>query len=170
MTQCKAVSVLCLSFIIIFFLFIYDVLSLSPTLSRFLLGSSHCSGTSTSSASNQQAALSPVARPRPVPDPQPFTTLAQAQTNNSNNKKRTFTDDLHKLVDDWAKETHTAGPQPRPSLNQIKQQQRHQDLKGTSTQRSGGTTQVHSAVFLLNDGSATARVFYFYFIIIIIIQ
>ncbi|KAF5893214.1 serine/threonine-protein kinase WNK2-like isoform X1, partial [Clarias magur] len=104
-------------------------------------GSSHCSGTSTSSASNQQAALSPVARPRPVPDPQPFTTLAQAQTNNSNNKKRTFTDDLHKLVDDWAKETHTAGPQPRPSLNQIKQQQRHQDLKGTSTHRSGGTTQ-----------------------------
>ncbi|KAM9475128.1 serine/threonine-protein kinase WNK2 [Clarias gariepinus] len=114
-------------------------------------GSSHFSGTSTSSASNQQAALSPVARPRPVPDPhpQPFTTLAQAQTNNSNNKKRTFTDDLHKLVDDWAKETHTAGPQPRPSLNQIKQQQRHQDLKGTSTQRSGGTTQMRSLPFQL---------------------
>ncbi|XP_053359180.1 serine/threonine-protein kinase WNK2-like isoform X3 [Clarias gariepinus] len=132
-------------------------LSIWSTLKRLCLGkerssrSSHFSGTSTSSASNQQAALSPVARPRPVPDPhpQPFTTLAQAQTNNSNNKKRTFTDDLHKLVDDWAKETHTAGPQPRPSLNQIKQQQRHQDLKGTSTQRSGGTTQMRSLPFQL---------------------
>ncbi|KAK3540099.1 hypothetical protein QTP70_025801, partial [Hemibagrus guttatus] len=103
-------------------------------------GSSHCSGTtSVSSASNQQSALSPVAMP--VPDPQPFTALAQAQTNNSNNKKRTFTADLHKLVDDWAKETLSAGPQPRPSLNQIKQQQRHQDLKRTLTHMSGGTVQ-----------------------------
>ncbi|KAK2840866.1 hypothetical protein Q7C36_012445 [Tachysurus vachellii] len=107
-------------------------------------GSSHCSGTtSVSSASNQQSA-SPVAIP--VPDPQPFTALAQAQTNNSNNKKRTFTEDLHKLVDDWAKETLSAVPQPRPSLNQIKQQQRHQDLKGTPTRVSGGTVQIRASV------------------------
>ncbi|XP_046727045.1 serine/threonine-protein kinase WNK2-like isoform X7 [Silurus meridionalis] len=119
-------------------------LSIWSTLKRLCLGkerssrSSHCSGTtSSSSASNQQSAMSPVNMP--VPDPQPLTTLAQAQTNNSNNKKRTFTDDLHKLVDDWAKETLTAGPQPRPSLNQIKLQQRNQDLKGTSTSMSGGT-------------------------------
>ncbi|XP_046727040.1 serine/threonine-protein kinase WNK2-like isoform X3 [Silurus meridionalis] len=119
--------------------------SSSKPRTRFLSGpvslsiwSSHCSGTtSSSSASNQQSAMSPVNMP--VPDPQPLTTLAQAQTNNSNNKKRTFTDDLHKLVDDWAKETLTAGPQPRPSLNQIKLQQRNQDLKGTSTSMSGGT-------------------------------
>ncbi|XP_053092220.1 serine/threonine-protein kinase WNK2-like isoform X7 [Pangasianodon hypophthalmus] len=126
-------------------------LSIWSTLKRLCLGkercsrSSHCSGTtSASSASNQQSALSPVAMP--VPDPQPFTTLAQAQTNNSNNKKRTFTDDLHKLVDDWAKETLAAGPQPRPSLNQIKQQQRHQDLKGTPTHMSGGTIQMRASL------------------------
>ncbi|XP_058244696.1 serine/threonine-protein kinase WNK2-like isoform X4 [Hemibagrus wyckioides] len=107
-------------------------------------GSSHCSGTtSVSSASNQQSAPSPVAMP--VPDPQPFTTLAQAQTNNSNNKKRTFTADLHKLVDDWARETLSAAPQPRPSLNQIKQQQRNQDLKGTLTHMSGGTVQMRAS-------------------------
>ncbi|XP_047678912.1 serine/threonine-protein kinase WNK2-like isoform X3 [Tachysurus fulvidraco] len=125
--------------------------SSSKPRTRFLSGpvslsiwSSHCSGTtSVSSASNQQSALSPVAIP--VPDPQPFTALAQAQTNNSNNKKRTFTEDLHKLVDDWAKETLSAVPQPRPSLNQIKQQQRHQDLKGTPTCMSGGTVQMRAS-------------------------
>ncbi len=56
--------------------------------------------------------------------------LAQVQTNNSNNKRGTFTDDLHKLVDDWTKETVAAANQPRPSLNQIKQQRRQQDLEG----------------------------------------
>lgn len=55
--------------------------------------------------------------------------LAQVQTNNSNNKRGTFTDDLHKLVDDWTKETVAAANQPRPSLNQIKQQRRQQDLE-----------------------------------------
>ncbi|XP_058244694.1 serine/threonine-protein kinase WNK2-like isoform X2 [Hemibagrus wyckioides] len=125
--------------------------SSSKPRTRFLSGpvslsiwSSHCSGTtSVSSASNQQSAPSPVAMP--VPDPQPFTTLAQAQTNNSNNKKRTFTADLHKLVDDWARETLSAAPQPRPSLNQIKQQQRNQDLKGTLTHMSGGTVQMRAS-------------------------
>ncbi|XP_026187843.1 serine/threonine-protein kinase WNK2 isoform X2 [Mastacembelus armatus] len=65
----------------------------------------------------------------PSPSPQPITRLAQVQTNNSNNKKGTFTDDLHKLVDDWTKETVAAASQPRPSLNQIKQQRRQQDLE-----------------------------------------
>ncbi|XP_051806169.1 serine/threonine-protein kinase WNK2 isoform X3 [Acanthochromis polyacanthus] len=66
----------------------------------------------------------------PSPSPQPITRLAQVQTNNSNNKRGTFTDDLHKLVDDWTKETVAAASQPRPSLNQIKQQRRQQDLEG----------------------------------------
>uniref|UniRef100_A0A8C4EKF9 Uncharacterized protein n=1 Tax=Dicentrarchus labrax TaxID=13489 RepID=A0A8C4EKF9_DICLA len=66
----------------------------------------------------------------PSPSPQPITRLAQVQTNNSNNKRGTFTDDLHKLVDDWTKETVAAANQPRPSLNQIKQQRRKQDLEG----------------------------------------
>uniref|UniRef100_A0A3P9DK97 non-specific serine/threonine protein kinase n=1 Tax=Maylandia zebra TaxID=106582 RepID=A0A3P9DK97_9CICH len=64
------------------------------------------------------------------PSPQPFTRLAQVQTNNSNNKRGTFTDDLHKLVDDWTKETVAAASQARPSLNQMKQQRRRQDLEG----------------------------------------
>ncbi|XP_030588967.1 serine/threonine-protein kinase WNK2 [Archocentrus centrarchus] len=69
----------------------------------------------------------------PSPSPQPFTRLAQVQTNNSNNKRGTFTDDLHKLVDDWTKETVAAASQPRPSLNQMKQQRRQQDLEGRAT-------------------------------------
>ncbi|XP_066526222.1 serine/threonine-protein kinase WNK1 isoform X2 [Hoplias malabaricus] len=47
----------------------------------------------------------------------------------SANKKSTFTDELHKLVDDWTKEA--VGPaQPKPSLNQIKQIQQVQELGG----------------------------------------
>lgn len=132
---------------IVFFFFFCKVSHFPPSLSlTLLIGSSHCSGTTlASSASNHQSVLSPVAMP--VPDPQPFTTLAQAQSNNSNNKKQTFTDDLHKLVDDWTKETLAAGPQARPSLNQIKQQQRNQALKGTPTHTSGGTLQVHPVSF-----------------------
>nr|XP_033777673.1 serine/threonine-protein kinase WNK3 isoform X2 [Geotrypetes seraphini] len=40
----------------------------------------------------------------------------------SSSKKGMFTDDLHKLVDDWAKET-TGSSLLKPSLNQIKQNQ-----------------------------------------------
>uniref|UniRef100_A0A4W5MSD7 non-specific serine/threonine protein kinase n=1 Tax=Hucho hucho TaxID=62062 RepID=A0A4W5MSD7_9TELE len=80
--------------------------------------------------------------PNPLPSPQPMTALAQAQTNNSNNKKPgTFTDDLHKLVDDWTKET-LAATQPRPSLNQIKHQRRMQDLEGQATPLGGATQEV----------------------------
>ncbi|XP_055747437.1 uncharacterized protein LOC129829645 isoform X4 [Salvelinus fontinalis] len=44
-------------------------------------------------------------------------------------RKSTFTDDLHRLVDDWTKET--VGPtHPKPSLNQIKQIQQVQELRG----------------------------------------
>lgn len=72
--------------------------------------------------------------------------LVQAQTNNSNNKKPgTFTDDLHKLVDDWTKETLAAN-QPRPSLNQIKQQRRRQDLEGRATPMGGATQEVRCAI------------------------
>nr|XP_046252258.1 serine/threonine-protein kinase WNK1 isoform X3 [Scatophagus argus] len=48
-------------------------------------------------------------------------------------RKSTFTDDLHKLVDNWTKET--VGPSlPKPSLNQIKQIQQVQELGGWSQQ------------------------------------
>ena len=68
--------------------------------------------------------------------------LAQVQTNNSNNKRGTFTDDLHKLVDDWTKETVAAANQPRPSLNQIKQQRRQQDLEGRAPPMGAASREV----------------------------
>lgn len=77
-----------------------------------------------------------------TPATQPIARLAQVQTNNSNNKKRTFTDDLHKLVDDWTKETLSAAHHPQPSLNQIKQQRRHQELEGKGPLTGSATHEV----------------------------
>uniref|UniRef100_A0ABI7WZV2 non-specific serine/threonine protein kinase n=1 Tax=Felis catus TaxID=9685 RepID=A0ABI7WZV2_FELCA len=74
-------------------------------------GGAHGSGSSTSSLV-----------PGPEPGPQP-TLHVQAQANNSNNKRGTFTDDLHKLVDDWTSKT-VGTTQLKPSLNQLKQTQR----------------------------------------------
>ncbi len=54
----------------------------------------------------------------------------------SANRKSTFTDELHKLVDEWSKET-VCPVQPKPSLNQIKQTQQVQELSGW-----GQTTEV----------------------------
>lgn len=52
-------------------------------------------------------------------------------TDHSPLRKSTFTDELHKLVDNWTKET--VGPAPaKPSLNQIKQIQQVQELGGWS--------------------------------------
>ncbi|KAM8754526.1 uncharacterized protein wnk3 isoform 8-T8 [Acanthopagrus schlegelii] len=48
-------------------------------------------------------------------------------------RKSTFTDELHKLVDNWTKETVGPSP-PKPSLNQIKQIQQVQELGGWSQQ------------------------------------
>ncbi|XP_013990275.2 serine/threonine-protein kinase WNK2 isoform X4 [Salmo salar] len=121
--------------------------SSSKPRARFLSGpvslsiwSSH-GASATQTASNQQPAV-----PTPSSSPQPMAALVQAQTNNSNNKKPgTFTDDLHKLVDDWTKETLAAN-QPRPSLNQIKQQRRRQDLEGRATPMGGATQEVRCAI------------------------
>ncbi|XP_032415962.1 serine/threonine-protein kinase WNK2 isoform X4 [Xiphophorus hellerii] len=66
--------------------------------------------------------------------PQPFTRLAQVQTNNSNNKRGTFTEDLHKLVDDWTKETLAAANQPRTTLNRMRRQTRQQATECRPTQ------------------------------------
>nr|XP_046199186.1 serine/threonine-protein kinase WNK2-like isoform X3 [Oncorhynchus gorbuscha] len=123
-------------------------LSIWSTLKRLCLGKERSSRSShgasaTQTASNQQQ---PEAVPNPLPSPQPMTLLAQAQTNNSNNKKPgTFTDDLHKLVDDWTKET-LAATQPRPSLNQIKQQRRMQDLEGLAAPLGGATQEVRCPI------------------------
>lgn len=76
----------------------------------------------------------------PSPSPQPIPQLARVQTNNSNNKRGTFTDDLHKLVDDWTKETVAAASQSRPSLNQIRQQRRQQGVEGGAVSRTGAAS------------------------------
>lgn len=65
--------------------------------------------------------------PGPEPGPQPALHV-QAQVNNSNNKKGTFTDDLHKLVDEWTSKTAGA-TQLKPSLNQLKQTQKLHDME-----------------------------------------
>ncbi|XP_016280041.2 serine/threonine-protein kinase WNK2 isoform X20 [Monodelphis domestica] len=91
-------------------------LSIWSTLKRLCLGKEHSSRSSTTSL---------VTGPEPVP---PATLQVQAQVNNSNNKKGTFTDDLHKLVDEWTSKTVGAA-QTKPSLNQLKQNQKRQDME-----------------------------------------
>ncbi|KAJ3586015.1 hypothetical protein NHX12_012417 [Muraenolepis orangiensis] len=112
-------------------------LSIWTTLKRLCLGKERRSSQSTAAqtASNQtQPSLPSVT---PSQSPQPIAGLARVQTtttnnssSNNNNKKGTFTEDFHRLVDDWTKETLAAAHQPRPSLNQIKEQRRRQDLGG----------------------------------------
>ncbi|XP_053146454.1 serine/threonine-protein kinase WNK2 isoform X9 [Hemicordylus capensis] len=97
-------------------------LSIWSTLKRLCLGKDHSSRSSTNSL---------VA----YPDPLPQTTLqVQVQANNSNNKKGTFTDDLHKLVDQWTSKTMGA-VQAKPSLNQLKQNQKRQDMEPKANPR-----------------------------------
>uniref|UniRef100_A0A8C9T5N2 Serine/threonine-protein kinase WNK CCTL2 domain-containing protein n=1 Tax=Scleropages formosus TaxID=113540 RepID=A0A8C9T5N2_SCLFO len=72
----------------------------------------------------------------PYCPPAPPTTLTTTRDlrsvpQGSANRKSTFTDDLHKLVDDWTKET-VGAVLPKPSLNQIKHIQQVQDLGGWS--------------------------------------
>ncbi|XP_039530742.1 serine/threonine-protein kinase WNK2 isoform X6 [Pimephales promelas] len=103
-------------------------MSIWSTLKRLCLGKernsrSHNAGASSSSSS---AAV-------PSSSPRPITALVQAQANNSNNKTGTFTDDLHKLVDDWAKETLASAPQLRPSVCQIRPQRSHQSFQTSHT-------------------------------------
>ncbi|KAG8524031.1 Serine/threonine-protein kinase WNK2 [Galemys pyrenaicus] len=90
-------------------------------LKRLCLGKDHSSRSSTSSLV-----------PGPEPGPQPALHV-QAQVNNSNNKKGTFTDDLHKLVDEWT--SRTAGAtQMKPSLNQLKQTQKLHNMEAPAGQ------------------------------------
>nr|XP_020659371.1 serine/threonine-protein kinase WNK2 isoform X7 [Pogona vitticeps] len=108
-------------------------LSIWSTLKRLCLGKDHSSRSSTNSL---------VA----YPDPLPQTTLqVQVQANNSNNKKGTFTDDLHKLVDQWTSKT-VGAVQAKPSLNQLKQNQKRQDMepKANPAQTQNETSGVNS--------------------------
>ncbi|KAB5546523.1 hypothetical protein PHYPO_G00073060 [Pangasianodon hypophthalmus] len=61
--------------------------------------------------------------------PEKTASLISKTAQDSSNRENTFTDKLHKLVDDWTKEA--IGPAiPKPSLNQLKQIQQVQDLGG----------------------------------------
>ncbi|XP_059900237.1 serine/threonine-protein kinase WNK2-like isoform X9 [Gadus macrocephalus] len=111
-------------------------LSIWSTLKRLCLGKERSSRSSQSTPVAQTASnqTQPFVSAIPSQSPQPITGQARIQSNNSNNnnKKGTFTEDLHRLVDDWTKETLASAHQPRPSLNQIKEQTRRQDLGGRS--------------------------------------
>ena len=67
-------------------------------------------------------------------------------TDHSPLRKSTFTDELHKLVDNWTKETVGPSP-PKPSLNQIKQIQQVQELGGWSQQTEVGPYTIMSIHF-----------------------
>ncbi|XP_012663804.1 serine/threonine-protein kinase WNK2 [Otolemur garnettii] len=99
--------------------------SIWSALKRLCLGKEHSSRSSTSSLA-----------PGPEPGPQP-TLHVQAQVNNSNNKKGTFTDDLHKLVDEWTSKTVGAA-QLKPTLNQLKQTQKLHDMEAQMTAPQAG--------------------------------
>ncbi|XP_076692620.2 serine/threonine-protein kinase WNK2 isoform X11 [Callospermophilus lateralis] len=97
--------------------------SIWSALKRLCLGKEHSSRSSTSSLA-------------PGPEPGPQSTLhVQAQVNNSNNKKGTFTDDLHKLVDQWTTKTVGAA-QLKPTLNQLKQTQKLHDMEAPGEARA----------------------------------
>ncbi|XP_029361767.1 serine/threonine-protein kinase WNK2 isoform X3 [Echeneis naucrates] len=120
-------------------------LSIWSTLKRLCLGKERSSRSSLNTTTAQPASSQTqpsLATATPSPSPQPITRLAQVQTNNSNNKRGTFTDDLHKLVDDWTKETVAAATQPRLSLNQIKQQRRQQDLECRTPSMGASTHEI----------------------------
>uniref|UniRef100_A0A1A8I2A9 WNK lysine deficient protein kinase 2 n=1 Tax=Nothobranchius kuhntae TaxID=321403 RepID=A0A1A8I2A9_NOTKU len=98
------------------------------TLKRLCLGKERSSRSSlnTTAAQTASSQMQPPLTAAASSSSQPFTRLAQVQTNNSNNKRGMFTEDLHKLVDDWTKETVAAASQSRPSLNQMKPQRHPQ--------------------------------------------
>ncbi|CAJ1084909.1 serine/threonine-protein kinase WNK2 isoform X5 [Xyrichtys novacula] len=124
-------------------------LSIWSTLKRLCLGKDRSSRSSLNTNATPTAASQTqptLTTTTPSPSPQPITRLAQVQTNNSNNKRGTFTDDLHKLVDDWTKETVAAANQPRLSLNQIKQQRRQQDLEGRASPKGAATCEMKCRV------------------------
>ncbi|XP_014342139.1 serine/threonine-protein kinase WNK2 isoform X2 [Latimeria chalumnae] len=88
-----------------------------------------CLGKERSSRSSASSSTSPSLHHQQVQSSAPLQQQAtHVQSNNSNNKKGTFTDDLHKLVDDWTSKT-VGAVQAKPSLNQLKHNQQRQDME-----------------------------------------
>ncbi|XP_071072687.1 serine/threonine-protein kinase WNK2 [Dasypus novemcinctus] len=96
-------------------------LSIWSALKRLCLGKEHSSRSSASSLV-----------PGPEPGPQPPVPVPAQANNSNNNRKATFTDDLHKLVDDWTSKAVGAA-QLKPSLNQLKQSQKLQDMEAQAS-------------------------------------
>ncbi|XP_048067106.1 serine/threonine-protein kinase WNK2-like isoform X3 [Megalobrama amblycephala] len=105
-----------------------------------------CLGKERSSRSHNPGASSSSSTAMPASSPRPITALVQAQANNSNNKTGTFTDDLHKLVDDWAKETLASAPQPRPSVCQIRPQRSHHTFHTSHTPMARVPNQIRGSI------------------------
>nr|XP_033782143.1 serine/threonine-protein kinase WNK2 isoform X15 [Geotrypetes seraphini] len=111
-------------------------LSIWSALKRLCLGKDHSSRSSTNSLATG---------PDPTPPHLPVPALQiQAQVNNSNNKRGMFTDDFHKLVDEWASKA-VGATQSKPSLNQLKQSQQRQDMEAKTIHPQNETCTVNSA-------------------------
>nr|XP_015823702.2 serine/threonine-protein kinase WNK2 isoform X1 [Nothobranchius furzeri]XP_054602014.1 serine/threonine-protein kinase WNK2 isoform X1 [Nothobranchius furzeri] len=119
-------------------------LSIWSTLKRLCLGKERSSRSSlnTTAAQTASSQMQPPLTAAAAASSQPFTRLAQVQTNNSNNKRGMFTEDLHKLVDDWTKETVAAASQSRPSLNQMKPQRHPQGTESRQPLRGAVACEV----------------------------
>ncbi|XP_032124384.1 serine/threonine-protein kinase WNK2 isoform X8 [Sapajus apella] len=115
-----------------------------PCSVRASLSSDICSGLANDGGGvrGQGSSTSSLA-PGPEPGPQPALRV-QAQVNNSNNKKGTFTDDLHKLVDEWTSKTVGAA-QLKPTLNQLKQTQKLQDMEAQAGRAAPGEARAMTA-------------------------
>ncbi|XP_051509229.1 serine/threonine-protein kinase WNK2-like [Myxocyprinus asiaticus] len=123
-------------------------LSIWSTLKRLCLGKERSSRSHGTGATHLTSASNHHSPPVTMltASPQPITSLVQAQANNSNNKTGTFTDDLHKLVDDWAKETLGSASQPRPSTSQIRQQRSHQNFFQTNPPNTRVSNQIRGSI------------------------
>ncbi|XP_026126517.1 serine/threonine-protein kinase WNK2 isoform X5 [Carassius auratus] len=123
-------------------------MSIWSTLKRLCLGKEHSSSSHSTGAAHVTSASNQNLPPTAIPaaSSRPITVLVQAQANNSNNKSGTFTDDLHKLVDDWAKETLASGPQLRPSVCQSRPQRFYQSFQTNPTPMARIPNQIRGSI------------------------
>ncbi|KAK2116732.1 hypothetical protein P7K49_003618 [Saguinus oedipus] len=113
-----------------------------PCSVRASLSSHICSGLANDGGGARgQGSSSSSLAPNPELGPQPALHV-QVQVNNSNNKKGTFTDDLHMLVDEWTSKT-VGVAQLKPMLNQQKQTQNLQDMEAQAGRAGPGKARAH---------------------------
>ncbi|KAK7916208.1 hypothetical protein WMY93_011969 [Mugilogobius chulae] len=93
----------------------------------------------------------------PLENPEQHLSLT-TQRDQSPLRKSTFTDELHKLVDNWTKDPVGSTP-PKPSLNQIKQIQQVQELGGWSHSAEPPQPGITSALAVLLQVANAISVF-----------